>query len=375
MRLFAGLLICFAAVAQTGGPVAVQLSLVAPKTVYKTGEAIQLSLAFTAQQIGFTLNLTTTSPASPVDHLLVTSTHKAVRWLDDQNGGHPYSPDFEVIQELAPGKTETIPLVLNTVYRFDIPGRYALQVITKRLHNLPALTTNTVVFDIEPMEQAEETSRAAMLEGQIRNASDLKTARLYAEQLGWLAGDAAAKVKLSLFLHPKTFYPFVVDVSDGLWITADRNLIVNGLEQGLRDSSVATSALLSSLFSLKNNLNQVPFEQLEDRYLTEIAGTFAFRSGKSLAEAATTVFLRRAQRQKTEGEDFLAAREALITNFSDVNDFSLELLLTRYSTYFLDGRVAPALREFLARQQAALFSSTRAAALQQLVKIASRENR
>ena len=55
-----------------------------------------------------------------------------------------------------------------------------------------------------------------MLEEQIRNAPDLETAKRYAEQLDWLAGDAAAKVKLSLFLHPKTFYPFGVDVSSGV---------------------------------------------------------------------------------------------------------------------------------------------------------------
>ena len=62
------------------------------------------------------------------------------------------------------------------------------------------------------------------------------------------------------------------------------------------------------------------------------------------------MFLRRAQRQKVEGGDFLGAREALIANFSQIDDFSLELLLSRYSKYFLDGRVAPALHEFLARQ-------------------------
>ena len=214
-----------------------------------------------------------------------------------------------------------------------------------------------------------------MLEGQIRNAPDLGTARRYAEQLDWLAGDAAAKVKLSLFLHPKTFYPFGVDVSRGLWITGSRSLIVNGLEQALTDPTVPTSSLLGSLVSLKRSLTQLPFEQLEDRYLTEIAGTFTSRSLMQLSEAAVTVFLRRAQRQETESKGFLAAREAQVTSFSQVNDFSLDLLLTRYSKYFLDVRIAPALREFLARQEDRVFSSTRANALKQLVKIASQDSR
>jgi hypothetical protein len=136
-----------------------------------------------------------------------------------------------------------------------------------------------------------------------------------------------------------------------LWITGNRSLIVNGLEQALTDPTVPTSSLLGSLVSLKRSLTQLPFEQLEDRYLTEIAGTVTSRSLMQLSEAAVTVFLRRAQRQETESKGFLAAREALVANFSQVNDFSLDLLLTRYSKYFLDVRIAPALREFLARQE------------------------
>jgi hypothetical protein len=162
MRLITGLLLCVAAVAQTVGPVAVELSLVASKSVYKTGEAIQFHLTFTAPQSGFTLNQTTTSPASPIDTLLVTPRQGAVRWLDDQNGGHPYSPDYALVQELVPGKAETIPLVLNAVYRFDSPGRYALQVITKRLLNQNAVTTNTVSFDIEQMDQVISSSPWAL---------------------------------------------------------------------------------------------------------------------------------------------------------------------------------------------------------------------
>ncbi len=44
---------------------------------------------------------------------------------------------------------------------------------------------------------------------------------------------------------------------------------------------------------------------------------------------------------------------------------------TRYSEYFLDVRIAPALRELPRRQKDRVFSGTRANALKQLVKIAA----
>ncbi len=65
-----GVLICSEASAQTGVPVRVQLSLTGSQSTYRIGEPIDLSLVFTATEPGFSLNTTTTDPASPVDTLV-----------------------------------------------------------------------------------------------------------------------------------------------------------------------------------------------------------------------------------------------------------------------------------------------------------------
>src|SRR5580704_8695002 len=391
LTVLLGVLICGVASAQTGGPVRVDLSLAEGKTVYRAGEPILINLTFTASEAGYSLNGTTTNPASPVDTLFLSPMTGVFPWLDDQAREHRYSPDYASISSLEINKPVTIGLLLNAVYRFDEAGHYKVHVVTNRvssgdlihLQGLGPLTSNEVEFDVEAMSNADEAARAAELEKRIREAKNMQQAQPSAEELDWLTGDASTRVKLSLFLRPKTFYPFDVDVSRGLWTARDRAFVVAELERALADSKDPLSAgfsLLEITASLKARL-AVPFDpavpdkalstdQIEGQFLHQMAASLPQRTGEPLVTAAQTLFVRLAQQKETTGSDFLAAREVLITHFAQVNEYSVDWLLNSYGTYLQDPRMVPALENILQTQNNPILSGERAAVVAQLIKLA-----
>jgi hypothetical protein len=386
-----GVLVCGVAFAQTGGPVRVDLSLAEGKAVYRAGEPIQINLTFTASEAGYSLNGTTTDPASPIDTLFLSPTTGVFPWLDDQARGHRYGPDYASIGSLEINKPVTIGLLLNAVYRFDEAGHYKVHVVTNRvssgdlLHSqlLGPLTSNEVEFDVEAMNDADEAARAAELEKQIREAKNVQQAQPFAEELDWLTGDASTRVKLSLFLHPKTFYPFGVDVTRGLWTARNRTLVVAELERALADPTDPLSAdfsLLETTVSLKARLTvpfdpavpdkALPTDQIEDHYLHQMAASLSVRTGEPLVTAAKTLFVRLAQRKETTGSDFSAAREILITHFAQVNEYSVDWLLNSYGTYLQDPRMVPALESILQTQKDPIMNGERAAVEAMMIKLA-----
>jgi hypothetical protein len=389
----AALILCFliggSASAQSGHPVCVDLSLIDGKTSYQTGEPIKLNLAFTASEPGYSLNATTTNPASPVDTFVLSPMDGVFPWLDDRARGHRYAPDYASIVTLEANKTATVGLLLNALYRFDAPGHYEVHVVTNRvssgdlLHSQPLglLTSNEVEFDVTAVSDADERQKAAELEKQIRETSDSGEAHLLAEDLGFLAGDAATRAKISLYLHPKTFYPFSVDVSNGLWTARNRALVVAELERSLRDSaSPVSSGLLDLTAQLKARIlvpfdpvapdKALPIEQLKDEYLHQIAATFPQRTGGSLVGTAQTVFVALAPRREASDNDFAAAREVVITHFGQVNEYSVDWLLNSYGRYLKDPRIVPALENILQMQNDPVFTGERAAVLRHLIEVA-----
>ncbi|MDQ2774229.1 MAG: hypothetical protein M3Y57_04765 [Acidobacteriota bacterium] len=224
--------VCLPAVAQKG-PVTATLSFEGHRTIYKIGEPILLRLTFIASEPRLSLNMTTTEPASPIDDLLLSPMTGVFPWLEDQARGRRYTPDYAALASLEIGNPQIVTLPLNAVYRFDIPGHYTVQVVTGRVlrgrversERFGPLKTNSVTFDIEPMSETEDANRATVLEREIREAADLKIARQYVEELDCLTGDASTHVKLSLLLHPKTFYPF----------GRNRTLVVAELERALHN--------------------------------------------------------------------------------------------------------------------------------------------
>jgi hypothetical protein len=391
LMMMLGVLTCGAASAPSGGPVRVELSLAEGKTLYRIGEPIRLVLSFTANEVGLSLNGTTTEPASPIDTLVLSPMTGVFPWLDDQARGHRYGPDYGSITDLEVNQPATVGLTLNGVYRFDQPGHYKVHVVTNRVSSgdlqhsqlVGPLTSNEVEFDVVAMADADEAARAATLEKQIREAANMQQAQSFAEELGWLTGDASTRAKISLYLHPKEFYPFGVDVTWGLWMVRNRGLVVTELERALADATDPLSAgapLVETTAELKARMavpfdpaepgKVLPTDQIEGEYLHQIAATLAQRKGEALVTAAQTVFTRLAQRRETSGTDFAAAREVLITHFAQVNEYSVDWLLNSYGTYLKDPRMVPALESILQTQKDPVLSGERAAVEAQLIKLA-----
>jgi hypothetical protein len=299
-----------------------------------------------------------------------------------------YSPDYYGLNELQPGLPFTIKLPLNAIYRFDEPGRYTVRVISSRVSKSEspdpkspgALTSNEVSFDTVPMDDAYEAVRAKQLESLIRSAADLGTAQRYAGELRWLTGDSSTHVKLSLFLHPKEFYPFGVDVRDALWVARNRALVVSTLEQAMSDpqqpiepvsallpTAAALKARLESPFNPANSGNPLPqTKQIEGEYLRRIATTLPLRQGENLLYTAITVLISFAQRGEVGTPDFEVAREAIITHFGDVDEYEVDWVLNAFGKYLQDARMIPVLENMLEK---AKFPSTRTAIQTQLTTL------
>jgi hypothetical protein len=371
-----------AAPAQQSPPVEVHLSIQDGKYSFRTGEPIVLELTFTATMPGYQVNEVTTEPASPIDQILLSSTAGVYPWLDDYSRERRYVPDYEIANELQLGQPLTIEVPLNGLYRFDEPGRYTVRVTTSRVSRIRspdpkypgALTSNEASF---------EAARAKHLESLIRSAPELRTAQRYARELRWLSGDPSTQVKLSLFLHPKEFYPFGVDVSDGLWVARNRALVVSTLEQAMRDpqqpiepvdsllhTAVALKARLESPFNPVNSTNPLPdAKQIEGEYIRCIAATLPLRQGENLVGTAITVLISLAQREEAGTPEFEAAREAIVSNFADVDEYEVDWVLNAYGKYLQDARMIPVLENMLGK---AKFSTTRIAIQNQLASLRDR---
>jgi len=371
---------------QQNPDIQVQLSLANGKDSYRGGEPITLELTFTARVPGYRINEITTQPASPVDQVVLSPANGVYPWLDDYSRERRYFPDYETSNELQPDRPVTIELPLNALYRFDELGRYTVHVVTSRisigdfLHPKPAgpLTSNDVSFDTVPMDDTDEATNAKHIESLIRSAPDLRAAQHHASQLQWLTGDPSTHVKLSLYLHPKEFYPFGVDVSYGLWVARNRALIVSTLEQAMSDPQqpIEPGAVLHMAVALKSRLespynpgstNPLPqIEQIEDDYVRRIAATLPLRQGANLTSTAITLLTSLPQRGKTSTPEFQAAREAIITHIADVDEYQIDWVLNAYGKYLDDARMIPALENMLGRVK---FNTTRAAIQKQLATL------
>ena len=329
---------------QTNG-VRVQLSLRDGKSSYRIGEPIVRDLEFAADEPGYSVNGTTTQPASPIDQITITPSDGVFNWLADSSRGHPYVPDYAMTSKLGPENPQHIPLLLNAVYRFDKPGNYTLRVSTARLVNSEnslrskeLLTTNDVSFTVTPMGEADEQATVNDLMEKIRTAPDLRTAQKYVDKLTWLTGEPSTRAKIDLFFHPQVFEPFGTNVVPALWVARDRELIVKSFEQRMTDPSYPVEDVLSLAAKMKATLMVPPGpnaaqpteqaqKQFERDYLEKVAATLPQRGGQSLTQTAETVFITYAQEGETYSPQFAAAQEVMITHFGDVNIWHKDWLL------------------------------------------------
>ena len=396
--------------------VQVTLTLKDGKTRYRAGEPIILDLSFAANEPGHAIGSGTTEPPSPIDEIVISPKEGVSRWLDDASGRHQYTPDAEMPpQQISPGEPSHILLPINSVYRIDKPCSYSAYVITQRvlsggsawtqIHSGTAgIRTNQVWFEVDAMSEADEQVVVDKLVGEIRplvqrlipvltavgmgNANALKVDERQdfrrdwqhgndlVQQLSWLSGDPSTRAKVDTYLHPEVFGPFSVMVKQGLWISRNRPLVVTLLEQGMKDSPLAvdiaklTAQMKASLAGRSVDDTDRIQRKVEVEELRGIAKTLPERTAENLAETNTTLFMRLAEAKQTGTPEFAAAREFLITHFGEVSPWHIDVLLNAWGQYLSDPRLVPSLEEFLRERQPPIFSVTRDAVLNHLLKLA-----
>ena len=356
------------------------LSIHSAKSEFHAGEPIVLELTLRSDEPIHQVQAGDSRWPLEIDSAILNPMQGVFPIYDDFARGHAPRSDAMTVEELLPDRRLVVRLTLTDIYRFDEPGRYQVHVVTRRTRS--ELVTNDVAFSIRPADEREEGDLAQSLEERIRQATDMEEARALADQLNALPGDTATRAKISLYLQPKVFEPFSVDVGAGLWIARNRPLVVSSLEAALADPQqyarldllIALKARLEVPYDPADPTKALPTDALEAGYIHELAASLPARSGEILTDAARTVLAYAVDRDETKGADFAAAREALIAHFSSVSEWTADTLLMQYGKYLDDTRMLPALRQMLAKvQDDPTFSGTRAAIYAQMALLKSDE--
>ena len=140
----------------------------------------------------------------------------------------------------------------------------------------------------------------------------------------------------------------------------------------LLHTAVALKARLESPFNPVNSTNALPYaKQIEGEYIRCIAATPPLRQGENLVGTAITVLISLAQREEAGTPEFEAAREAIVSNFADVDEYEVDWVLNAYGKYLQDTRMIPVLENILGK---AKFSTTRTAIQNQPTLLGDRDS-
>jgi hypothetical protein len=391
-----------AAAAQPGADVEVRLSLAGDRAVYRAGEPVRLVLSFKTAARGYSLNTTTTKPASPVDEVILSTDAGVTRWLDDYSAEYRYAPDYMAMAELSPEPTR-VELVLNDWVRFDRPGRYGVRVKTARVMRpdasgdwgrLGPLLTNEVVFEVAPMSAAEEEREVKRLSALLDSAKGREERARLSEELSYLSGEPSTREKVRRFLAPAgDSGNYTEGLTFGLLMARDRALAVRLLEAALRDTGrPATTQLLSMLTQLRVLLDapapdapapptagpttEAPTERrrlaerVQQEYLRELAASLPRRAGENRRATAMTVMLGLPNEAGQAASPLLApVREILLGEFDSLHPYDREYLLRVRWEQLRDPSLAPALERILARERSPQDYQLRTAALTRLLEL------
>ena len=133
----------------------VKLTLAEQKTAYKIGEPIKLIMEFTSDREGYIVDVLSGRNAQGTDTVVILPETGVTHWLDHITGER-YPRDFIATKNLS-SVPQRVELILNDTLSFDNPGRYTVNVITRRvtknsgLYSRPLiLRTNSITFEVEP---------------------------------------------------------------------------------------------------------------------------------------------------------------------------------------------------------------------------------
>jgi len=360
----------------TSSPVNVTLSLADRKNTYRIGESTTLVLSFTSSQENYSVDTFVDGADTYLDEISISPTKGVFSWYKEFRRGAAYISDSSSPKRLSSQPIE-VKLPLNSLFRFDLPGRYAIRVKTKRAHSsdlangkfVPPLelTTNEISFDVRPMSETEEAAEAARIGAALDASKDrLEQIRL-ADQLSYLAGDAAVPEKIKRFFSSREgqMASYAGSIRMGLFISRNRALVIKMLEQVFNDEErPVDSELVGTLVSLKAmELTSISGKMPEthhpsfpvadddrDRanqyYLEKLIESLPKRTGNNLTTAAITI-LQMLPRTNRSAETLATIRGILIKYFDSIDIYSREYLLNAYWEQLRDPTLIPSLERML----------------------------
>jgi hypothetical protein len=377
--------------------VKVQLSFAGLKSTYRIGEPIKLVMEFTADREGFTAEILPDRGEAGGDTIVISPETGVVHWLDELTDNQTFLRDVISTVKLD-NSPQRVEIILNDTVRFDVPGTYTVRVNTRRVTppfslvrgpRQILLSTNSITFEITPMSDADEAKEVKRLTDLLDARRDWRNDEEISKQLSYLTGDPSTREKVRRFLAPEERSGnYRAHLTYGLFSARNRALVLNLVEQGMRDPGIpVTSHLLNMAIRLKTLLTRgvtpkpvaavtatlPPGEsplsrEIREAYLVELAESLARRSGRSLTTTAMTIVTSLPTDLQSSDAGFREARRILLQQFDTLESTSQDLLLRAYWNQVRDPALIPSLKKMLA-------GSVREVALKRLLEIAPDEKR
>ena len=359
--------------AQDTPEVRAELSLAGAGALYRMDEPIVLRLSFSGTPHRYTVSTAVTQTPRP-DEVVITPSAGVTDIYPES-----YLPDYAVMAELTEQPVE-IRFTLNDWFRFDKPGHYSVEIHTSRVSmgtKLGALSrggelvTNPVSFDIAATTPEEDAAEVARLAFTIDATPDGPQRREALHRLSYLDGDAAAREKVRLYLHPSADSPFASIDSSLLLACRNHRLVLDLLEQEFRDPNVEVrAALIGTMTALHDPKDKAEEGEVFAAYLRELCASLAARPAVARAAAAQTLLLAAPGSINPEMEQ--AAYAVLRSNFAAVDLYDMETVLRLFWPQLKDPSLAPALETVLEnpRVEAGVHSNLRQALISALLDIA-----
>jgi hypothetical protein len=360
--LLVSLLIFFAAVinhAQTlNSPIQVKLIVVDNKTTFRIGEPIRVVLEFTSDAPGYTVDTVRDTPGfKAFDTISIVPDTGVYHWLDHLTGGPYYAHDLFIWQKLSATPIR-LPITLNSVVRFDQPGRYTVKIRTRRVngpglsqHDKIGLTTNEISFEVVAMGEEEEQAGVKRLSSLLDAKHDYQTDELLTQELAFLTGEPSTREKVRRLLDSDNRNGiYVGNIHTGLYIARNRQLVIKLLENAIGDvNRPINSTLLTAVSGIRylQEYRDVPLDAgpryaiwnvatnpelaaVQNSYLAELALGLRKRNGTSLSTTALTILAMAPKDTLTRARLIAETRRVLVQRFSSLDYSTKDELLRKY---------------------------------------------
>ncbi|PYS47802.1 MAG: hypothetical protein DMF68_15050 [Acidobacteria bacterium] len=382
----------------------VKLSLAENKTVYSIGDPIKLVMEFTADSDGYQVETIRDRDEPRSDSISVAPDAGVNRWLDDYLSGERYMRDVISFKKLSDSPTR-VELLLNDTLRFDRAGRYSVKVTTRRVsptsslhenrHPI-ALTTNEVSFEVQPMSEADEEKEVKRLSDSLDATRDWQVEEKLTQELSYLTGDASSREKVRRFLNSEgRSGNYTTHIINGLFIARNRSLVLQLLEEAMRDLKMPVTTVLLRVVSKLRWLEEggrVKAEsatiagvltpkgvdprmtEIQDTYVNELAASLEKRAGHSQTTTAMTILMNLPKEPQTAGVLLDEVRRLLLQQFDSLHPYDQNYLLDVYWEKLRDPSLVPTLEKMLGSGGIAS-KNIHDAALKRLIEIAPEKAR